>query len=86
MPQIVATMVHLLQARRVTHLGRLKYRRLVVHPSRASRHCRRKAAKHSPSPAVNGLSTPCNGVDDGMGMRYWGQTVGQSDAFPLKPT
>jgi hypothetical protein len=40
---ITATMVHLSQARRVTHLGTFKYRRLVVQPRRASRQHRRKA-------------------------------------------
>jgi hypothetical protein len=41
---ITATMVHLLIARRVTHLGAFKYRRLVVQPRGASRHYRGKAA------------------------------------------
>jgi hypothetical protein len=41
---ITATLMHLLQARRVTHLGIFKYRRLVVQPRRALQDRQRKVA------------------------------------------
>jgi hypothetical protein len=83
----IATMVHLLQTRRVTHLGSFKYRQLVVQSCRAARHCRRKVDHHpSPPLGMNDVSTSSDGVAYGIKLMCRGETIKQKDAFPLNPT